>query len=666
MPENSSIFTGEFDISEDFSVPDFHDWELLAESSLRGADLKSLSIDLLEGFPSKVLYTGADSQPDPGIPGFSPFLRAREVSPSPWKSCALIDDSDIEKGLKNLEFALSRDVTAIWLQCADIGQAEKPGLPLESLEDFKKLLEAIDPDGAEILLDAGGFSAQAAIGLLSASEDLGIDYQKLRGSFGFDPMGYLACKGSLQGGLKNQREIIAGLALWAEEHCKGMRTLCLSSLPYEGASAVEELGLLLGATLDALRFLTAAGMRLDAAASSILYRMSIGADFFIGIAKFRALRQLWDSMSSHCGLDGRIPPPIHAVTSLRNLTRRDPWVNLLRGSVETFAAIAGGANLITTRSFDSAFQAPDTLGRRLALNTQTILREESHLEHIVDPGGGSWYIETLTRRLAEGAWAFFREIEGKGGMEKCLRSGMIQDRIEEKEESLRVKIATREIPITGVSTWALPQREIPPKRKACSVANTPAQHLFSGPDWVPDALRAASKGTAPNHMRHPDGGIDPPIRPLKAERKSEAFEDLQDRTAILSMDNQENRVLLLRLGKPADFTAREGFSINFFTAAGIQTESTGGFEHPEDAARAAIESGLSRVCLCSSDTIYQEMAPTILPLLRNSGIRQIFLAGMPGEMESEWRALGLDDFIYKGCNVLDFLSRLIDTMEAGR
>jgi len=663
MPENSSVFTGEINISEDFSIPKLRDWETLAKSGLRGIDPESLCTDLPEGIRTRVLYTPEDTATDPGEPGSPPYIRARTNSHPPWTSCSLIDSPDIVNARKTIDFALSRDATALWLQCADSKRSDRPGLTLETLEDSTTILKGINPGEVEILLDAGSSSAQVTAGFLAACEKLGIDFSRLRGSFGFDPMGLLASTGSLPGGLDHQRRITADLALWAKKHCPGMRTLCLSSLPFAGASAVEELGVLLASSLDALRFLSTAGMELEKAASSILYRMSIGRDFFVGIAKFRAMRMLWASMSSHCGLERTMPPPIHAVTSQRELTRRDPWVNLLRGSVETFAAIAGGADLITTRSYDSAFLSKDTLGRRLALNTQTILREESHLGRIVDPGGGSWYIESLTRKLAESAWSFFREIETEGGIKHCLLSGMIQERIEMKEKELMAKVSTREIPITGVSTWALPQKEIPPKRETRPLDHHPILHVFRGHDWVPEAIQAALTGIAPRNMGHSEKSNEPLARPLDLMRRAEAFEDLQDRAATLSMTNHDCRVLLLRLGKTSDFTARERFSINFFAAASLETMAIGGFETAETAVNAVKGTGLSYVCLCSSDPKYEQLVSTLLPMLKDSGLHRIFLAGNPGEMESEWHKLGLDDCIFQGCNVLDFLSRLLETME---
>ncbi|WP_234372902.1 methylmalonyl-CoA mutase family protein, partial [Streptomyces scabiei] len=297
----------------------------------------------------------------------------------------------------------------------------------------------------------------------------------------------------------------------------------------------------------------------------------------------------------------------HAVTSPVMMTRRDPWVNMLRTTIATLAAGAGGADSVTVLPFDHALGLPDAFARRIARNTSTILVEESHLARVIDPAGGSWYVERLTDELAHAGWEFFQEIERGGGQAAALRSGAVRERLAETWAARSVKLAKRREPVTGVS-------EFP--------------HLAEKPV-----------------VREP--APEPPSGGLPRVSRDEAFEALRARSdAHLAATGSRPRLYLASLGPAAAHTARTTFAANLFQAGGIEPVTEGTFE----------ESGATEVCLCSSDALYEERAAAEAAELKAAGAAHVFLAGRPGPYTD------VDAFVFAGCDAVAVLSAALDRM----
>ncbi len=297
----------------------------------------------------------------------------------------------------------------------------------------------------------------------------------------------------------------------------------------------------------------------------------------------------------------------HVVTSPVMMTRRDPWVNMLRTTVATLAAGVGGADAVTVLPFDHALGLPDAFARRIARNTSTILIEESHLARVIDPAGGSWYVERLTDELAHAGWEFFQRIEGAGGQAAALRSGQLGQDLATTWEARAGKLARRREPVTGVSEF--PHLSEPP------VEREPAPEPRSGG--------------------------------LPRVRRDEAYEALRARSdAHLAATGSRPRVFLAALGPAAAHTARLTFASNLFQAGGIEPVSEGTFE----------ESGATEVCLCSSDALYEERAESVAAGFRSAGAAHVFLAGRPGQYTE------VDSYVFAGCDAVAVLSATLDRM----
>jgi methylmalonyl-CoA mutase len=308
------------------------------------------------------------------------------------------------------------------------------------------------------------------------------------------------------------------------------------------------------------------------------------------------------------------------------LTRRDAYVNMLRATIATFSAGIGGANAVTVLPHTLALGLPDAFARRAARNTQLILLEESNLARVADPAAGAGGIEALTEELCATAWGLFQEIESSGGVFAALQKGVIQSRIAATRKARDANIARRRDVLTGAS-------EFPNLNEADVAVEMP----------VPAARTEASKAAIS-------------FEALAAIRLAEPFERLRDRSdVLLKSHGKRPSVCLANLGAAADFTARATFARSFFETGGIAAIDGKGSSDVAALAADYTASGAALVCLCSSDKLYAADAIAAAKALRAAGARHIYLAGRPGEQEADYRAAGIDGFVFAGGDALKIL-----------
>jgi methylmalonyl-CoA mutase len=586
-------------LAAEFPDATHEQWQRLVEGVLRksgkevsGAAVEeALSTTLEDGLRTRPLYTARDAAPDPGLPGFAPYVRGSRPEGNTaggWdvrqRHTALAEGAvlnDLENG-----------GTSLWLV---LGEG---GIPVGRLGEA---LQGVYLDLAPVVLDAGRDTGAAAEALLGLYADRGVAAGAVRGNLGGDPLGYEARTGAAL-----DFAPYAALAARCAEQYPGLRALTVDALPYHeaGGSAAQELGASLATGVAYLRQLTETGLSVEQAAGQLEFRYAATADQFLTIAKLRAARRLWARVAEVCGAPGAQMQ--HVVTSPVMMARRDPWVNMLRTTVATLAAGVGGADAVTVLPFDHALGLPDAFSRRIARNTSTILIEESHLARVIDPAGGSWYVERLTDELAHAAWEFFRTIERDGGQAAVLRSGRLRTDLATTWAERSKRLAKRREPITGVSEFPL-------------LAEKPVE-----------------REPAP---QPPSGG-------LPRVRRDEAFEELRARSdAHLAATGARPRVFLATLGSAAEYTARATFAANLFQAGGIEPVTEGSFE----------DSGATEAVLCSSDALYAEQAEQAAKSLKASGARHVFLAGRGAYA-------GVDSCVFAGCDAVDVLSATLDRM----
>lgn len=339
------------------------------------------------------------------------------------------------------------------------------------------------------------------------------------------------------------------------------------------------------------------------------------------------------------------------------MSQRDPWVNMLRTTVAGFAAGAGGADSVTILPFDAALGVSDDFARRIARNTQILLKEEAYVSRVTDPAGGSWYVETLTEQLAQAAWEEFQSIEGRGGIAAVLSDGSLAAEIEASWAERQKNVARRKDALTGVSEFPnIAETPVVRNQPAVHAATTAAQKKTSIAS-IDDAVAALEGGMSLQAVSASLASGSPvQIAPLPRHRVHEDFEALRD-----AADRHKEAtgawpsIFLANMGTVAQHTARSTFSKNFFEAGGIQALGNDGFLDPGAAADAFGKSGAKIAILCGVDALYETDATAFASALKGAGVTYLFLAGNPGDRREEYEKAGVDEFISIGADVLAVL-----------
>lgn len=603
-------------LAADFPVADLAQWRaavsaVLAKSGVpEDADpVAELSFTTYDGITIRPLYTADDAPAldDDGMPGHVPFIRGTTedgAAAGGWDVRARHADPDPARTGRAVLEDLERGATSLWFGLGDAGIA---------VDDLPTVLDGVYLDLAPIVLDAGAYTERAAAALLTLAEQRGVDAAELSGSLGADPIGLRARTGA-----DADLGLLLNLAQ-RSEHAPKLRVATVDATIYHdaGASDAQELGVAASVGVAYLRTLVDGGSSVDDALAALEFRYAVTAEQFPSIAKLRAARRIWDRIAELSGpSDDRAGQHQHAVTSAAMLTRRDPWVNLLRGTIGCFAAAIGGAAAVTVLPFDAALGLPDDFSRRIARNTQAVLHDESSLARVVDAAGGSWFVEALTEALAEQAWTVFTELERAGGALAALNDGTLAALLATTQQQRADDIAHRRAPITGVSEFAF-VGEAPVERRAAA---------------------------------HPDtsGALLPSLR------YAQDFEQLRDRTdAAAAADGDRPKVFLAGLGSLAASSGRSGFAANLFQAAGLECVTAAG--DIEELVAAFRDSGTTVACLCSTDKIYADTAQTAAAALRAAGAVQVWLAGT-------YETDGVDGYVHVGCDALAVLRSTVETL----
>ncbi|HWA66221.1 MAG TPA: methylmalonyl-CoA mutase family protein [Mycobacteriales bacterium] len=405
----------------------------------------ALSTTLFDDVRTLPLYVaGADV--DAGLPGQGSFVRGRSGRDSlgGWDVRVRHDHPDPKTTNEQILEDLEGGATSIWLELGPSGIA---------LDALPAALAEVYFDLIAVALDAGPSFAQAAEQFLAVAADRGRKPAELSVRFGADPIGCEAASGVI-----GDLEAAAALAVRSARELPDARALTVDALPFHlaGADDAQEIGCSLAVGAAYLRAMREAGLSADEAFGEIEFRYAATADQFLTIAKLRAARGAWAQVAASCGVTSTAAGQLqHAVSSPAMLTRRDPWNNILRGALACFAAGVGGAAAVTVAPFDAAIGYSDRLARRIARNTHALLIEESNVARTVDPAGGSWYVEQLTRDVARSAWSAFQEIERTGGVLEALRNGSLGDRLAQRRTEHLAALADHRATITGVTEFPL-------------------------------------------------------------------------------------------------------------------------------------------------------------------------------------------------------------------
>lgn len=665
-------------LAADFPAAGDAQWTALIDKVLAGASFdKTLVARTYDGLAIRPLYTRADrpGETDPsGLPGGAPFVRGGRVlgtARDGWDVRQAHAHPDPATANAQILEDLWNGVTSILLKLDTTGEE---GVAVRSLADLERTLEGVHLDLAPVVLEGYPSLVFAAI-LMALLEKKGLA-GVFAGNFGLDLIAAFAAQGRVTTTLDIALARAADMAARTARTYPKARAFNVASHVYHsaGASEGQELGALLAAATAYLRAMAQDGMGIDAAAGQIAFTVTADADLFLTVAKIRALRRTWARVAEASGAaPGARSAPVAALSAPRMMTRRDPWVNILRTTVACFGAGVAGAEAVTVLPFDSALGLPGDLARRIARNTQTVLREESGLARVIDPAGGAWMFEALTDGLADTAWTFFQAIEREGGMAAALTGGFVGAALAATQAERAQNIARRTDAITGVSAFpdvheAPVSASRPAPRTPNAAPQTPSDAAITlpaaGGGALADALvkaaahaDAAALVAALKASAGPVAGVS--IAPLPRLRLAQDFERLRDTAdAFKARHGHRPKVFLATLGSVAAFTARATFAKNFYEAGGFETVTGAGGADIAAVARDFTESGAPFAVLCAPDALYGEHAAGLAKALKAAGAAAVHLAGQGGALAAPLKTAGVDDFIFAGCDALAVLTAL--------
>ena len=584
-----------------------------------------LDASTYDGFVIRPLYTAFDELPEPPLPGEWPYLRGGPQSPalrdvkSGWKVVEVFPSAGAAVAETNAAVlaALGEGVSALQLRVGESGAAP---------DQLDRLLEGVYLSMAPVILDAGTDYSAACDAMLALVAEVEPDQRTtLSIDLGADP---------LTAALSDRPapaidDVVAVASRVAADH--GVRAITVDGPAFHnlGANATWELAGSVAAAVAYLRVLTETGIPVGQALRQISFRLAADDDQFMTIAKMRAARRLWARVAEVVGEPESGGAVVHAETSLPMMTQRDPWVNMLRTTLAAFGAGVGGADTVLVFPFDMAIPGgfPGTarsFARRIARNTQLLLLEESHVGRVLDPAGGSWFVEDLTDQLAEQAWRHFQAIEAHGGFVNA--HDFIAGEVAEIAARRTDDIAHRRTSITGVNEF---------------------------PNLSEPALpQGDSQGIPGNLARYAAG-----------------FEALRDRSdAFLARTGSRPQVLLLPLGPLAEHNIRTTFAANLLASGGIEainpgTVDAGGVAAAVAEIPAAESPGVALIC--GTDKRYQDEAAGIVAAARDAGISRIYLAG-PEKAVAEITDTTQrpDEYLTAKINAVEALSNLLTRLGA--
>ena len=494
-----------------------------------------------------------------------------------------------------------------------------------SAADLDTLLKDICIEAVEITF-CGEKTAHVAELVLAKVEKEGIAKEDVRIAFCIDPLVKgLSSKGDFCS--PNGEKCIARIVelIHKTKEYKHVRIVTVAGQTFgnSGSTIVEELAFTLSAGHDYLVRLMDAGLDVDQAARKLRFSFSVSSNYFMEIAKFRAARMLWANIVKGYGpaKNCACKMHIHAETSRWNQTVYDPYVNMLRGTTEAMSATIAGVHSLEVTPFDTSFENPTEFSKRIARNVELLLKNESHFDQVVDPAGGSYYVENLTQSIAAEAWKLFLEIEEKGGYTEAYKAGLIVERIKASAAAKDKNIATRRQTLLGANQY-------------------------------PNFTEVAGKEITDESVtrKQAEGNV------LVPYRGAMAFEEMR---LQVDRSGKEPKAFMLTCGNLGMARARSQFSCNFFACAGIKVIDNTYFKSIEEGAKAALESKAQIVVVCASDDDYAEAAPKVKELLGGKAI--LVVAGAPA-CAPELEAQGITNFINVKSNVLETLKFYLKEM----
>ena len=598
---------GEFDSSTN------EEWKDKIIKELKGVDYSKLIWKSPEGIEIKPFYTRTDLDSVSKFDHFSQENNSWDISPE-----IFIEDEE-SANLLAID-ALKNGANAITFVLLDKTRNDRCFFINES-EQLSKLLKDLPVENIKIRFTSGRKTPVLCKLIEDFLSKQGLDPKKAKFILDYDPIDFLTIQGRFFDSEENDFLKIAELI----DHCSiqlpQSRILGISGYLFHnaGATLVQELAFSLAIASEYLSILSEKGISIQNISKQLTFNFGLGSVYFMEIAKLRASRFLYNKLLNAFDPECSTPMFINSVSSEFNKSTCDPYTNLLRNTTEAMSAIIGGTDSLSLKPFDSTYSFSTDFSNRLARNIQSLLKDEVHLDKVIDPSAGSYFIENLTQSFIEETWNLFLKIEEQGGYIKAFKEGWIQQQVKESQNKRKDALANRKEILLGVNQFP----DLNEKLKS-RVTSSPEKRKPSEKEKIAE--------------------------PIKVFRAAEEFENLR-----LTTENLTNipKVFLFTYGNLAHRKARAFFTTNFFGCAGFEIIDNPGFSTIEEGISAVKESNSEIIVICSSDEEYVTIVPVIAKQLNKDKI--LVVAGYPKEHIESFKSYGVDHFIHARSNILESL-----------
>ncbi|WP_088040677.1 methylmalonyl-CoA mutase family protein [Bacillus sp. EAC] len=697
---NSNHELDEMNLFNEFPKPTVNEWRDVVEKSLKGATIEEkLVTKTYEEISLQPMYRSEDLKNFRYLDSKSgefPYLRGTNqlgYIEEPWAICQELSISspeefnqvalnDLQKGQTMLHILIESNYLSLYSESTIEDNHMRKGLLLSSIKDFEIAFKGIDLEEVPLFIEIvhGGLGFFATF--ISYLNQQNYDLKKIKSFVGMDPLGDLVKFGTIPYSMEEALEIMADITKWSVSNAPNVETINIQGNPYHdaGGNAIHELAFTISSGVEYLRGLEKHQVSIDDIAQRIRFSFSIGSNFFMEIAKLRAARMIWARIVKELGGNEASQKMfIHSRTSAWSKTIYDPYVNILRGTVEAFAGVIGGVDSLHVSPFDEPLGAPDEFSRRIARNTHMILDKEANLSKVVDPAGGSWYVESLTYTLAEKVWELFQKIEELGGMYNAIQAGFPQELIGITAEKRAENIKLKKDVFVGTNIFPNLQEKKLIKRENSNCSKPNVQNSsnhksyeleqslknFSEIQSFENALIAINNGASIDDL---DKSMyllktgKPTVRPLRIHRGAEPFEYLREKS-----EEYKNRtgnsltVFAANIGPISSYKQRVDFVTDFFEVGGFQVIQNSGFSTIEEIVETYKLSKSKIVVICSTDDHYAEYIPALVREIQKIDLNTtILITGNPTVEEMNlYKNLGVNDFIHSKINNYEKLVELL-------
>ena len=656
----------------DFPQKSLSDWAALAAKDIGGKPADSLTRTTPEGIPVKALYTAADLKPDTELPGYAPFTRgprATMYSHRPWtiRQYAGFSTAEDSNRFYRANLAAGQMGLSVAFDLAThrgydsdhprvVGDVGKAGVAIDSVEDMKILFDGIPLDKMSVSMTMNGAVLPVLAGYIVAAEEQGVAQKDLSGTIQNDILKEFMVRNTYIYPPEPSMRIVADIIEYTALNMPKFNSISISGYHMQeaGATAVQELAFTLADGLEYVRAALSKGLKVDQFAPRLSFFFAIGMDFFMEVAKLRAARRLWATlMKKHFDPqdDRSLALRTHCQTSGVSLTEQDPYNNVVRTTIEAMAAVLGGTQSLHTNSFDEALGLPTPFSARIARNTQLIIAEETRIPHVVDPLGGSYYVESLTEALADAAMQLIDQVEGMGGMTKAVESGLPKLMIEESAARRQARIDRGEEVVVGVNKY---KAKTPDKVDVLDIDNSAVresqikrlQQTRAGRDGakVKAALAALTKAAASKtgnllalaveatRARATVGEISDALEEVFSRHRAvirsvsgvygaaydgdAGFERIRAEVASFAEEEgRRPRMLVVKMGQDGHDRGAKVIA-TAFADIGFDVDVGALFQTPDEAARQAIENDVHVIGVSSQAAGHKTLVPQLIDELK--------------------------------------------------